>query len=164
MASEERWATSVRDLVLNFRDALAALTPYMDRVKIGWRDAEAYDDWDEIAQGLYENMVLRSILYSIGQEEGLSTPEYGMVYPSYQEKSFIEVGGDASPRGKFRVFVGFSTLEHPFDQVRYQLVSGLDLRAAGNPTCIPLGDANFVFIVNKGDQDRERLSDILVQV
>jgi hypothetical protein len=163
MTREEKWATSVHNLVLNFRDALVALTPYMDRANIGWRDEEAYDDWDEVAQSLYKNMVIRSVLFSI-EDDGLTMAEYDMVYTSYEDKSFIEVVGNTPQENEYLSFVGFSTLEHPFDQVRYQLVSGPDLRAAGSPACMQVKGVSFRFIVNKGGRKRERLSDILVQL
>jgi hypothetical protein len=164
MVGAEQWTTSVRNLILNFRDALAILTPYMDKAKIGWRDQDSYDDWDEIAQSLYKNMVLRSILFSIERKEGIITPEYGMIYPSYEDKSFIEVIGSTSPLDGYQVFVGFSTLEQPFDQITYQQVSGVGLRAIGEPACLRLAEANFMSIVNRESGGRERLSDILLQV
>ncbi len=164
MASAEKWATSVRNLVLNFHDTLVALTPYMDKAKIGWRDEEAYDDWDEIAQSLCRNMIMRSVQFSLEDEDGLTMPEYGTVYPSYEGKSFIEVVSNTIQADKCFVFVGFSTLEHPFDHVRCQPVSGIDLCATGDPAYMQLGEVHFEFILNKGDRGRKRLSDILVQV
>ncbi len=164
MAGGERWTTSVHHLMLNFRDALVALIPYMERGRIPWRDEEAYDDWDEIAQSLYKNMVLRSILFSTEHQDDLATPEYGTVYPSYDGKSFIEVVETTPQLDGYKVFVGFSTQEHPFDQVRYQPVSGSDLRATGAPVCIPLGETKFTFVANTESGVQERFSTILVEV
>jgi hypothetical protein len=164
MATQEQWRTTVQDLMLNFHEALVALTPYMDRVKIGWRDEEAYDDWDHIAQSLYQNMVLRSILFSTECQDDLATPDYGTVYPSYGDKSFIEIVGDPSQPRLYRVFVGFSTREHPFDQVLYLPVSGPDLRPASDPVPMRLGEAKFMFVINKGDGAQIRHSSILVDV
>ena len=59
---------------------------------------------------------------------------------------------------------GFSTLERPFDQVRYQTVSGSDLRAVGELGCMPLGEAIFKCVVNKGAGEREELSALEVEV
>jgi hypothetical protein len=164
MDREERWNTSVHDLMLNFRDALTALTPFMDKAKIGWRDVEAYDDWDEISQCLYQDMVVRSIQFSVKHQHDWITPDYGTVYPSYGDKSFIDVSERNLKLGGYQVFIGFSTLEHPFDQIRYQAVFGDDLRAVGEPTCMPLGEAKFMFVVNKESGGREKLSAILVDV
>lgn len=164
MAGLELWTISIQNLMLCFRDALAALTPSMDRVKIGWRDEEAYDDWDEIAQCLYQNMVLRSVRFSLDRPEGFTTPEYGTVYPSYGDKSFIEVPDSSSPLGEYRVFVGFATLRHPFDQIRCVRVSGPDLRALGEANCIPLEGSLFMFMFSTGAGQRTRLSEISVEV
>jgi hypothetical protein len=163
MESKERWSTTVDDLMLNFREALASLVPYMERVKIGWRDEEAYDDWDNISQVLYENMVLRSVQFSTERQEALVTPDYGTIYLSYGDKSFIEVVDDGFQLSGYKVFVGFSTLEHPFDQVSYQVVSGPDLRAVGDPGCMPLVEVSFKFVVNKGTGEREKLSTLEVE-
>lgn len=136
----------------------------MDRVKIGWRNEEAYDDWDSISQNLYENMVLRSVQFSSERQEALFTPDYGTIYPSYGDKSYIEVADSGSQLNGYKVFVNFSTLERPFDQVTYQIVSGPDLRAVGAPGGMPLVEAKFKFVVNKGSGEREKLSALEVEV
>ncbi len=164
MAGSESLTITVHDLMLNFREALSALTPFMDRIRIGWRDAEAYDDWDEIAQALYKNMVLQSVLFSTEPANDFSTPQYGMAYPAYDDKSFIEVESHTLQFSGQLVFVGFSTLERFFDQVRCQPVSGPAFRALGEPVCLPLEGVHFRFVVNKGNGELEHLSTIIVEV
>lgn len=83
MSNNKAWATSIQFLIQTFRDTLAALCPYMDKVQIRWRHEEAYDDWDEIAQCLYNNMVLRTIRFSTRELGDLILPDYGTVYDSY---------------------------------------------------------------------------------
>lgn len=164
MAAEGRWTTSVHNLVMTFRDALAALTPFMDRAKIGWRDEEAYDDWDEIAESLYKNIVLRSILFSSACQDCLATPKYGMAYPAYGDKSFIEVIRRNSPETECQVFIGFSSFDNPFDQVRYQALSRPECHAIGEIICMPLGEAQFIFSVKKKGGIRETVSNFVVEI
>ena len=163
MSAKKRFRTTVHDLMLNFRDALAALTPYMDRAKIPWRDEEAYDDWDDICQAVYRNMVLRTIQFSIGYQDSLTIPEYGTVYPYYGKKSFIEVAESRPQLTEYKGFVGFSTLKCSFDQVRYQRVAS-DLNAVGETELIPLANATFTFILNREIGERKMLSTLLIEV
>jgi hypothetical protein len=155
---------TVQELLLAFRAALASLTPYMDQLRIGWRDLEAYDDWDEIAQILYKNTVLRSIQFRRDVEQGFPAAEYGMVHTCYDHYSFLEIGDQLGQIATRRVFVAFSTREQPFDQVLFQEVSASDLRAAGDLQSMSVEDAKFCFVLNMGSGLLTRISDLSVQV
>lgn len=164
MPHPELWNTTVHDLMLNFRDCLVALIPYMDRAKIPWRDHEAYDQWDEITETLYKHMVVGTVLFAIGDQDELITPRYDMLYPSYGEKSFIAIESTPSPSSTQLVFLSFSTRERPFDHVNYQAVSGPDLLVVGEPARMPFEDARFVFMAKKADGTRQKLTTILVEL
>jgi hypothetical protein len=64
MRATPTWITSVDELVTIFRDALAAVAPVLERAHIYSDDQKAYDDWDEIAQTLFDSIVARSIRWS----------------------------------------------------------------------------------------------------
>lgn len=155
--------TSVQELVLAFRKALVVLTPLMDQVGIAWRDADAYDDWDEICQVLYKNIVMRSIEFSTTLGNELEAPEYGMVYPSYGELSFVELLGRTFDPGRCQVFVGFSSRAQPFDSVRYQTICRPDFSAVGEPKIIPIDEVSFRFVLNEQGR-RRHLSVLTVQI
>src|SRR3954466_740972 len=87
------WRTTVDQLLLVFRDALRALVPHVEKVRIEWRDGSAYDDWDAIAQTLYERMVVSSLLWAMpeNERERSQFPDYNMTYSSYGGKTVIAV-------------------------------------------------------------------------
>lgn len=53
----EKWNTSVTELIMVFRGALISIIPWLERAKIYWKNGESYDDWDNIVNALYENIV-----------------------------------------------------------------------------------------------------------
>lgn len=111
------WQTTVDELLLVFRDALRALVPHVERVRIEWRDDSAYDDWDEIAQTLYEKIVVSTLQWSMEEEERehCKLPSYNMSYASYAGKTVIVMNGASDER---LVFHSFTTENEPFDKVR----------------------------------------------
>ena len=58
---EDNLKISVDELMRNFRGALIAIIPWLERAKIKWKRGESYDDWDSIAETLYTSIVLNSI-------------------------------------------------------------------------------------------------------
>lgn len=161
MKNKETWATSIQFLMQTFRSTLAALCPFMEKVQIRWRFEEAYDDWDEIAQCLFNNIVLRTIRFSGRGLEDLTLPDYGTVYDSYSGKSFIEVI-DNTIKTRL-VFVGFSTLTVPFDQVMCQEISIVDYKKTGPIIHLPFEDGKFTLILQKNNQVRS-LTDFVVDL
>jgi hypothetical protein len=112
------WQTTVDQLLQVFRDALRALVPHVERVRIEWRDDSSYDDWDAIAQTLYEKIVVSSLLWSMPEKEREhhQLPDYNMAYTSYEGKTVIAVNRTSS-RDRL-VFHSFATEKDPFDKVR----------------------------------------------
>lgn len=112
------WRTTVDQLLATFRDALRALVPHVEKVRIEWRDHSAYDDWDQTAQTLYEEVVVSSILWAFTEEERehCQLPDYNMTYSSYADKTVIAVNLH-STSARF-VFHSFAAEKGPFDRVR----------------------------------------------
>lgn len=112
------WLTTVSELSLVFRDALRALVPHLERVRIDWRDGSAYDDWDDIAQTLYEKIVTSSVLWALPEEERkrCEFPKYNMTYSSYAGKTLITL--NCASAAERLVFHSFTTAMTPFDRVR----------------------------------------------
>ncbi len=137
------WQTTVDHLMLTFRDALRALVPHVERARIEWRDGSAYDDWDEIAQTLYEKIVVGSVRWAMPEHlrEASKFPHYNMTYDSYAEMTVVVVNRIANEERL--VFHSFATETEPFDQVRLYRV-GKDGRAVeGDPIVIDVGMAAF---------------------
>ncbi|MEM1367735.1 MAG: hypothetical protein AAGG02_06895 [Cyanobacteria bacterium P01_H01_bin.15] len=60
----------IEELLDIFRGGLMALIPTMEHAKIPWQQAENYDDWDAIAETLYEQIVIDALreIYSLDYE------------------------------------------------------------------------------------------------
>jgi hypothetical protein len=112
------WRTTVSQLLLVFRDASRALVPHVEKVRIEWRDSSAYDDWDDIAQTLYEKIVVSSVLWAMPEEERerCEFPKYNMTYSSYSGKTMITV--NRASAAERLVFHSFTTATDPFDKAR----------------------------------------------
>jgi hypothetical protein len=88
---------SVRDHLNEFRECLDALSPVMTRHDIPWRDGEAYDDWDRIAETLFDVLVVgpsRLALAEANLDGVLPIPAYGFSYASYEAHSWFDFGGE----------------------------------------------------------------------
>lgn len=117
-----------------FRDALTSLCPYMDKVDIGWHDEDAYDEWDAVAEALY-NAIVGSV------SELCDLAPYDLLLPSYKDRSFF-VCSLLSEKEKQYVFVGFSTKLKPFDFVKCVEVNG-DFKRVGELHYFPFSDCYF---------------------
>lgn len=141
MADNDRGGSRIRtvDLLRNCRDALRALTPMCEFVRIPWHDGDAYDQWDVMANAVFETLVVDAIQWSSEVDSSFKLAGYDMQLASYSSLSFLTVasGIDTFPHGAFLRFV---TENRPFDSV---LVNGLngDFDFTGCQTTIPVDDA-----------------------
>jgi len=105
-------------LVLNFREALVALLPFVERVDIPWRSGVAYENWDRIATAVYESLVAEVVSF---QPAAAAVPlrlvsPYDMILEDYREFVRIEVT-HPDLRGQHYLFHSFETKVSPFDTV-----------------------------------------------
>jgi hypothetical protein len=112
MIGAESWNSSATELLRIFRQSLKALIPTMEMVKIGWRDEDAYDDWDEICAILYKSIVANSIADELNGSAPLIS--FGVRCESYSKNSFI---GISTRNAGYSAFVKFKTGTEPFDLV-----------------------------------------------
>jgi hypothetical protein len=82
-SSTKVWRTSVTELMLLFRDALVAIAPILDQAHIKWRIHESYDQWDEIANTLFEQIVGDSLHFAL-----VETPLNGIHEPPLRLKKY----------------------------------------------------------------------------
>ncbi len=64
--SQVIWHTEIDSLLELVRHALISLVPTFDGAKIGWHADENYDDFDRIAEALYDSIVRDSVTSAIG--------------------------------------------------------------------------------------------------
>ena len=115
------WKTNISELLNIFRDSLVTLVPCLDRARIKWTEDEAYDDWDAIAQSLYNSIVVNSIRYSLPEKEmrNLRLPEYDFLYKEYSSFSYVEILSKKEESSKdCKIFHSFKTISKPLDSVK----------------------------------------------
>jgi hypothetical protein len=135
--NEEIWQTSITELVCTFRDCLAAVAPLLERARFRTEEPNTSDDWDNVAEALFENIVGRSIRWSaeVGQEVQLGP--YATIHRDYEERPRIEVipiGRPASPL----IFHSLVSSRERFDRV-----AALTLRTL-ETVVVPLAGSQFV--------------------
>ena len=136
---------TVTDLVLNFAEACRALVPSLDRAGVPWRDGGQYDNWDRIAEPLFESLVTEPCAFAAVGEAGLGrlrVARYGFA-PAADENAWIAVDGVHPAR-----MVGLSSTAGPFDHVQ----------CAGTSNLVPLTDARFIFVYEANDGSPQRLA------
>jgi len=133
------------DILLNFRSALAALVPLVERVGIPWKRPDAYDEWDAMAAELFNNLVVQVFRWSLQEDtqETLRLPSYDLMLESYSELSTIEVIHPALKPGRW-IFNAFETEASPFDIVEVRLLSKDGLPITKELETCPVENVQFV--------------------
>jgi hypothetical protein len=126
------WRTRVTDLLLIFREALQVLAPVVKKAGINYEDDLAYDDWDNIAQSLYTNIVERSVRSAAGLDEDLTLPSYAMLYERYEQNALILVLHPRHASAEPVVFHSFASRQGSFDTVVGVVLTG-NRRTEGVP-------------------------------
>jgi hypothetical protein len=147
------WETSVKALIELFRAALLLLLPTMDKAHIPWREGEAYDDWDEIAEVLYRNIVGRSLQSALGGDPDLDTllPQYNMKISSYSNRYILRIARPVTDGPT--AFIGLSTNKEPFDTVDYVRLDSTG-KIIGEILKCSLDEASFEFCYQIGKEQR----------
>lgn len=140
---------TVTELVLNFAEACRALVPSMDRAGVPWRDAEQYDNWDRIAEPLFESLVTEPCAFQAVGEAGLNKLRplrYGFL-PASDCNAWIAMQGNPSAR-----LISLLSVASPFDHVVCEEPVGV----------IPIHNARLAFVYDTGDGTRQ-LDDVNLQ-
>ena len=95
------WNTNVGELMQVFRDALAALAPILKRARIDSEEGAAYDDWDNVAEALFDGIIRRSIQWSSEGGQDVTLPDYGVRQRSYAAKAYIVVRDRTQPGERY---------------------------------------------------------------
>ena len=139
---------TVTDLVLNFASACRSLVPALERADVPWRDETQWDNWDRIAEPLFESLVIEQCLYAAVGEMKLHTltvPRYGFDPYGSQYSAWITLEGATNLR-----MVGLSTKQQPFDRI--------DLADQDHRVSIALDGASFAFTFKAPDLAEQQLT------
>ena len=104
----------IPQLLLILQESYVSLIPAIEKAKLPWRNEIAYDEWDRIADSLFDAIVINPVLHSLECSEIANIARYGFLYEDYSARSFFLIT-DSSTSSQF-VFLQFITAENPFDQ------------------------------------------------
>jgi len=142
------WKTSVTELLTIFRGAVIAIIPWIEKAKIPWTDEDAYDDFDNIVESLYNNIVLATLENGVLTE--YSTARYGFHYTDYSKMDFIIIKSTEHP-DKRLAFVCFNSLGSPLNRVHAAILNKENV-VTGFLT-IDLDNLEFGFVRNAADYE-----------
>ena len=134
------------EIISNFRAALMAMLPVLEKANIPWRNVGMYDDFDGIAESLFEWMVLHK-LENNAIEQFDTVPElakYGYIYKNYSKKSFIQVIIEKDETFDLYVFNFISTKDTPFDTMICNIID-FDGNLKDQDVEVPFEGAKFRF-------------------
>ncbi len=137
----EMWSTTLNDLLYIFRNASIAIIPWLEKARIGWKEEEAYDDWDNIVNALYENIVCSSLFGEVSSEYDIA--KYDFTLDSYANVNFILVK-TRTDDGSDLAFVSFLNITTPMDMLKVAVLGsdGLVLEYR----VIEYDEVEFVFV------------------
>lgn len=127
--------------MLNFAEACRAVVPALDRAGVPWRDGEQYDNWDRVAEALFESLVTEPCVFQAVGEAGLAklrAARYGFA-PDANCNAWVAVQGDPPTQ-----VINLSSLTSPFDHVQCEEPTRL----------VPLEGRRFIFLYDAGDGTR----------
>lgn len=139
---------SVTELVQNFAVACRSLVPALDRADVPWQDATQYDNWDRIAEPLFESLVIEPCAYAAVGEMKLHTlivPRYGFEPYGPKYNAWVTLEGTSNMR-----MAGLSSEQRPFDHV--------DLVGQDHRISIALDSASLAFTFNAPDLSEQKLT------
>ncbi|ACP21007.1 hypothetical protein Aasi_1725 [Candidatus Amoebophilus asiaticus 5a2] len=137
------WKISVSELLDIFREVLLAVIPWLEKAKIKWKEGEAYDDWDNIAEALYKNIVCSSLTGEVAFKYTIA--KYNFNYDDYASIDFIEVRSKDNSEKKF-AFVSFQSSFSPLDSVKVAELNKTD-KVVGY-TSLKFDSLGFFFVKN----------------
>lgn len=115
---------NVTDILLNFRQALLAVLPFVEKANIPWQRLDAYDEWDAIASALFNALVVEVLRYSLQKplQEQFMMPGYDLFLESYAGLCVVEVTHPLFNCGQ-HIFHSFGTRKSAFDIVEVRRIA-----------------------------------------
>jgi hypothetical protein len=142
---------TVSDLVRNFAEACRALVPNLDRASVPWADGQQHDNWDRIAEALFESLVLEPCRFhaaAVFPSTVLKLERYG--FKPAGANAFVSL--NASLGGEDCSFVQLISRESPFD--------GCEGWSSDSKLVVPIDDAELSFVVLDADGARHKIKNI----
>lgn len=135
------WETSVTELLEIFKGSILAVIPWLEKAKIKWNEGEAYDDWDNIVEVLYQNIVCSSLSGETSSEYKIA--KYNFIYDNYSSLNYIAVRDENNYNERF-AFVSFHSESFAMDSIKIAKLDKTNNVVGYNN--LKLEGLNFVFV------------------
>ncbi len=154
---ESTYRATVNDLVSNFRDALLALTPIADRAMLNYRDLNPHDDWEALAERVFDTFVRQPIEADrLSQPGDLPVGRYDFDLSDYSRLSWLTTAPDAPYESAFiRLLAG----DGSFDTVQIVDIDPAS-HQAGEWRSVPVTEVTFALY----RRDREGTGTVVYRV
>ena len=128
--SEKVAPLSETEILAAFREALVAVHPILRRLDIVSDAGDAYDDYDQLAEALWETLVLRTLMWKHGLDSPPRLPRYGFFQVPAGADGYIEALPASGVAFRFVEFLcDPSTRSSLFTVVRGENASGAVVEA-----------------------------------
>lgn len=114
---------SVNQLLKIFRGSLISIIPFIEKIEIKWRKGESYDDWDNIAIALYQNIVCSSLIGEVTSDYSIA--KYEFRYTDYSEIDYLSVRCNEHS-AKNLAFISFQSVSSPLDFVEVAVLDNFE--------------------------------------
>lgn len=156
--NNQTYSFTVKNLFQILRDGLILLVPIAERADIVWSGPDVYDNWDDIASGLFSGIV-KNIVYNLVDPSIGKIPDYSSTFISYNDKSFFT----CSELKQNNAFVSFYTKNSAFDCVRLLLLDD-NLESLNEYVETPFCETKLMFSVLQSSICSRSLKDLLSYV
>ena len=113
------------EIILEFRNALVALYPILQKLACLENDTQPYDDFDAVAENLWQILVARTLMWKYGLDDIPKIQPYGFRETEEKLKGYIEVESKLSgKKWRFVEFVG----DREFGTEVFNVVYGLNAK------------------------------------
>ena len=114
---------SVNQLLEIFRGAIISIIPWLEKAKIEWQSGKSYDDWDNIAIALYQNIICNSLTGEVLSQYSIA--KYDFHYSDYSQLDYILVHSNEHMNKKL-AFVSFLSISTPLDFVEVAILDDFE--------------------------------------
>ena len=141
----EEYRERVGSLMNSFRESLLSLLPSLETHGINWKDIEGIDEFDSVAESLFNFIVTRSIQDIIDKQYGFipELPNYGFFYKNFSKLSYIAVIHLQEPTKRY-VFNYLASKNEPFDTIICNQIDNIG-KLIERDIQIPISDVVFGF-------------------
>jgi hypothetical protein len=137
--ASSRWQIGVGALIEMFQGGLLGLVPTFERARINWRGPDTYDDYERVAEALFDSIVRDALANAEGLQNAYRAARYGVHEPG-RELSRILVGDPEEGMAFFELESGTEA----FDTIVCQLTDQNGKETEGQVR-IPLLGARFTY-------------------